>query len=256
MRTSLLGRSATALASVLLVLTLGACGADTTAEESTGASSEGGDAPTEAVSDGGADADDTAGDTDEEGTADESTGGQPGTTAAGECEIKEGSSSLPQGPPEVDEWSMVRGVSVPTSAEYGPYVRDGDLWTCYEHSADGALFAALYVFAASGRVEGFFAEWFPEGETRDHLVENEEDEIDPELGETEFTLIAYRFQTYSEDSAIIDLVAESTQPEGTANVSLRIALMWDGDRWVLDEENFGEAAHAVTSLDGYTPLRG
>lgn len=164
-------RSTTAVASALLVLALGACGSadpsagsaepDTKQQEEQGASDDGdgtGAAADDAdaagseddASEGAADDDGEAG---EDAGVEDSSGEQaPGRTADGECVVGEGSSQVPTGPPEVDEWEMLAGTAAPISAQYGPYAQDGELWTCYEHSADGALFAAAYYFSASERV--------------------------------------------------------------------------------------------------------
>lgn len=274
MRSSVIGRSTTAVASALLILALGACGSadpssgtgesGSRAQEEQGASDDGGStaaAPGDAEPEGSEDdatdvaADDRGADG-EDAAAKGATGDQtPGRTAGGECVVPEGSSQIPTGPPEVDEWAMVAGTAAPVSAQYGPYAQDGDLWTCYEHSADGALFAAAYYFAASGQVEGVHEEWLPEGDLRDEAIASESEHVQ-ELDDVSMTLVGYRFQTYTADAATMDIVSETTVPEGTANVGIRVALMWDGDRWVADLENFGEEAYTVESLDGYSPWRG
>lgn len=260
MRSSITGRVSTALTAAFLVLSLGACGAaDSSAEEErTSAEAQSEQTSEDGASDAGGDenASDSSG-TDGDDTSEEPPATQAsGTTAEGECVVDEGSSQTPSGPPEVDEWVMVAGTAAPVSAKYGPYVQDGELWTCYEHSADGALFASAYFFSASGRVEGVYEEWLPEGDLRDEAVASEHEEVQSGGGDVTMTLIGYRFQTYSSDSAIVDLVAETTVPEGTANVSLRVALKWDGDHWVADFENFGDEGHTVDSLDGYSLWRG
>lgn len=268
MRSSVIGRSTTAVASALLVLALGACGSTDSSDgegagdsqsQEDGSSDDGGGTDTAAEGDaepGASEGTDDDGAADEGGAAEDAAGDQtPGRTAEGECIVPEGSSEIPSGPPEVDEWTMVAGTAAPVSAQYGPYAQDGDLWTCYEHSADGALFAAAYYFTASGQVEGVSEEWLPEDDLRDEAMASEEESV-RESDDVSATLVGYRFQTYTEDAASIDLVSEMTVTEGTANVGIRVALMWDGDRWVADLENFGEEAYKVESLDGYSLWRG
>lgn len=250
MRSSVIDRSTIAVASAFLVLS--ACGPTSPPAGEDDADSQ---TQEQGVPDNGSGAGEN-GQSGEDDAAENSSGEQPpGRTADGECIVGEGSSEIPSGPPEVDEWTMVAGTAAPVSERYGPYAQDGDLWTCYEHSANGALFASAYFLSASGRVEGVSAEWLPEGDFRDEAIASEEEGLQ-DSEELTVTLIGYRFQTYTEESAIIDLVVEGALPEGTANVSIRVALKWDRDRWVADPENFGEQGHAVESLDGYSPWRG
>lgn len=260
MRSSVTGRASTALASAFLVLSLGACGAaDSSAEEESASGEEQSEQTSDdGASDGGGDVNATAasGTEGDDASAEPSATQASGTTADGECVVNKGSSEFLAGSPEVDEWTMVAGTATPVSAQYGPYVQDGELWTCYERSAAGALFAAAYYASAAGRVEGVYGEWFPEGELRDEVVANEDEYMENDDGSVTMTHIAYRFQTYSADSAMIDLVMETTVPEGTAISGLRVALLWDGDRWVVDLENFGDEAYTVESLDGYSSWRG
>ena len=259
MRSSVTGRTTGALASVLLILALGACGTSepSTGEEASSGEQQGQNTESEPSESGDRDTEAAEGGAGDDEAEEDASGTQDSrTTADGECKVEEGSSQIPTGVPEVDEWVMVAGTAAPVSAKYGPYVQDGELWTCYEHSADGALFASAYFFSASGRVEGVYEEWLPEGDLRDEAVASEHEEVQGGGGDVTMTLIGYRFQTYSSDSAIVDLVAETTVPEGTANVGIRVALKWDGDRWVGDMENFGEEAYTVESLDGYSHWRG
>ncbi|PZP14106.1 MAG: hypothetical protein DI611_13270 [Brachybacterium faecium] len=262
MRSSVIARSTIAVASAFLVLS--ACGPTSPPAGEDDADSQ---TQEQGVPDNGSGAGENRessersetsenGQSGEDDAAEDSSGEQsPGRTADGECIVGEGSSEIPSGPPEVDEWAMVAGTAAPVSERYGPYAQDGDLWTCYEHSANGALFASAYFLSASGRVEGVSGEWLPEGDFRDEAIASEEEGLQ-DSEELTVTLIGYRFQTYTEESAIIDLVVEGALPEGTANISMRVALKWDRDRWAADPENFGEQGHAVESLDGYSPWRG
>lgn len=196
-------------------------------------------------------------DGDSQGAADE----QPDSVEAdpsaepGSCAVKQGSSQIPAQTPSVDEWTMVQGTAVPVSTTAGPYVQQGDLWTCYEHSAEGALFAITYAFAASGNVEGFLGEWIAEPDLRE--LAGDDANIDGEAEDMEgtVTILGYRYQAYSEELAIIDVAAEYVLPEGAGIVSMRMALRWEDDRWVMDFENFGADANVIESLDGYSLWR-
>lgn len=181
-------------------------------------------------------------------------GGQPAATespsAPGKCTVKEGDEALPSEAPAVDSWEDVSGVGIPTSDTYGPYVQDGELWTCYEHSPTGALFAATYVFAAMGQVSGFADAWVPEGDFRELVAEQEQ--ASPAATDGTLTPAAYRFVSYTDDKAIVDVVTEFSNSDGSANLSMRFALQWSGDRWMVDAEDSSKEFTPLDSLDGYT----
>jgi len=170
--------------------------------------------------------------------------------------VKEGGSEIPTTAPKVDEWVMLADTAVPTSETYGPFVQEGDLWTCYEHSAEGALFASAYYLRAGGTIEGVAEEWIPDGEIQDAAAKTEGESGGGIDEGDSLTIVAYRFQTYTENLAIIDAVVEYGTSDGAALVSLRTAFTWEGDRWLVDFDNFGQQAVAVDSLDGYTSWRG
>lgn len=259
MRSSVTGRTTGALASVLLILALGACGTSepSTGEEASSGEQQGQNTESEPSESGDRDTEAAEGGAGDDEAEEDASGTQDSrTTADGECKVEEGSSQIPTGVPEVDEWTMAGGAAAPVSVKYGPYVQDGELWTCYEHSADGALFAAAYYASAAGEVDGVYEEWLPEGELRDEIIASEEEDAQERDDSITLTHVGYRFQTYSEDSAIIDLVWEVSAPEGTAYSSLRTAFLWQDDHWVADFENFGTEARSVDSLDGYSLWRG
>ncbi|GAB4097243.1 hypothetical protein GCM10028787_27180 [Brachybacterium horti] len=246
MRSSLLSRSATAAAAALLLIGLAGCGSG-----SASSSGETAEAATSASDGGTSDA-----------GASEATNTEAADSAAGsadvepgECEVKEGSSTIPSSTPQVDGWTMVAGVSVPTSTAVGPFVQEDDLWSCYEHSAEGALFAMAYEFAATGNVDGFADVWIPEGEFHDGVVGEEQKSQGSTLAEMDATLVGYRYQSYSEDSASADIATEVVVDGQSAIVYIKVALQWRDGRWMVDPENVGDQAIAIESLDGFVPWR-
>lgn len=194
-------------------------------------------APTGEASDGGADASPTPSD------------GQ-GATVAGECDVKEGDDSLPTEAPAVDTWAQAGLAAVPTSETYGPYEQEGELWNCYEHSPTGALLATNYVWAAMGNVSGFADSWIEPGEFHDAVIEQEQSTESPEVSGT-MTLAGYRYVSYTAEEAVIDLAVEYSNAEGTAHLSMRLALKWEGGRWMVDPEALGSDYTPLESLDGY-----
>lgn len=232
MRTTYLKRTTIAAATIALVLGAAGCTGDEEAEPTLEP------APTGGVSDSG-------GAEPPEGQQ----GDEPVEAAPGECAAPEGTAELPKEAPSVDSWEAVGQTTAPQSSTYGPLEQEGELWTCYERSATGALFAVAYVFAAMGQVEGFADAWVPAGEFHDLVAEQEAADA-PAMSGT-LTPAAFRYVAYSGDSAVIDLVTEYANAEGNAYLSMRFAVSWDGDSWVVDAERSSKEPTPIENLDGY-----
>lgn len=172
-----------------------------------------------------------------------------GDQVAGECTVQEGDDSLPNEAPAVDGWETIGLTTAPASSDYGPFDRDEDLWRCYEHSATGALFAATYAFAAMGQVDGFADSWVPEGDFHDQVTEQEQTE-DPATDGT-LTPAAYRYVSYTPEKAVVDIVSEFANSDGSAYLSMRVALTWSDGQWMVSAEDSSKDFTPLDSLDGY-----
>lgn len=228
MRTSIRTKALAGLATAVLTLGLAACTGND--EPPTPPTVE--PAPVEEGSDNGGD---------EQPTED--------TSAAGACTLPEGDQALPPEAPEVDEWTNIRGMGIPISEEYGPQHREGDLYSCYAHSPTGALFASVYVYAASGYVEGFADTWIKDGE----IPGAEESEGQDQEVEAISTLQGYRFVAADNEQVTLDLALEIAVPDGTSLQSFRVVLKWEEDRWYLDPQMVPLKFSTLSSMDGYTP---
>lgn len=171
--------------------------------------------------------------------------------AAGDgCTLPPGEQSLPNQAPDVDAWLKVQGIGVPTSDTYGPQKQDGELFTCYAQSPTGALFASVYVFAASGYVEGFSDHWVEEGT----IPGAEESEGDAAPLPGVITLRGYRFVAASQEQTTVDLAFELATDSGTNVEATRVILDWNEDHWVVSPEILETENIAVPEgMDGYTP---
>ena len=190
-------------------------------------------------------------------------GGEPQQTpsedaTAGECQVRSGDEALPNEAPEVDAWEDISGTPVPTSETYGPHVRAGTddaLWSCYQHSATGALFATFYVYAAMGNVEGVVDAWVADSDVKQQLLTAAETS-DGETQAGSVTPTAYRFVSYSPEKAVVDAVMEYGDESGTGYVSMRFPLVWEDDGWKIDGEQYIENRPTpLESLDGYVRWR-
>ncbi|MEE1652167.1 hypothetical protein V1260_15400 [Brachybacterium sp. J144] len=230
MRSTHLKGALTGVAAILLVVATTACTGG--GEEAPTPTLE--PAPTGEVSDGGGEAP----------SSDPSSGEE---IVAGECKVQEGNEELPTEAPAVDAWEDVAGSGIPTSEEYGPYTREGELWTCYEHSPAGAAFAAPYVVLASSADGDFARAWLTE-EAWD-LAEGETESE----GESTATIrvVGFRYDSYTETRAVQDVALEVSVDGQTQHVSMRVVLEWVDDRWRVSAETYTADPVALESLDGF-----
>ncbi|MGQ4533020.1 hypothetical protein ACUIAC_07035 [Dermabacteraceae bacterium P13138] len=136
---------------------------------------------------------------------------------------------IPKTAPKVDQWVGIRGVGVPVSSTYGPAKREGDLFTCYQHSPTGALFAAAYASVATP-VKGFREAW----SIPDSFVWNELKKLEGTKAPTRLDgvrIIGYKFNYYTPEEASISLINETQTSNGSGAASILITLKWHNGRW-------------------------
>ncbi|MCT1653790.1 hypothetical protein [Brachybacterium muris] len=237
-------RSRSALVAAGIALTLGIAGC-------TGADEETQPADPEATTTAGADpapageepADDATGEPSEEPT-------DPWVTSPPEETPSQDPEALLDEAPAIDGWEDVVGLEVPVATEHGPQQQDGALWTGYEHSAEGAVLAAHYVFGAQGNVPGYAEQWIPEGEKRDDVLAHEQEDPVPVPG---MVIAGFRNVTYTDDQAVVDIATHMPETEERPELSYtRIKLIWDGEKWQLDPTpQAGSPNQQIGNLDGF-----
>lgn len=174
----------------------------------------------------------------------------PWVTSAPEETPEQDPAALLDEAPTIDGWEDVVGLEVPVSTEHGPQQQDGALWTGYEHSAEGAVLAAHYVFAAQGNVPGYAEQWIPEGEKRDDVLAHEQEDPVPVPG---MVIAGFRNVTYTDDQAVVDIATYMPETEERPELSYtRIKLIWDGEKWQLDPTpQAGSPNQQIGNLDGF-----
>ena len=174
----------------------------------------------------------------------------PWVTSAPEETPEQDPAALLDEAPTIDGREDVVGLEVPVSTEHGPQQQDGALWTGYEHSAEGAVLAAHYVFAAQGNVAGYAEQWIPEGEKRDDVLAHEQEDPVPVPG---MVIAGFRNVTYTDDQAVVDIATYMPETEERPELSYtRIKLIWDGEKWQLDPTpQAGSPNQQIGNLDGF-----
>jgi len=171
-------------------------------------------------------------------------------------------------------WQVFHGVRLPLSASAGPRELRGDLASGFTRDQDGALLAALHIAVRAN------AQWGPpvfEPTIEQQVVGPDKQALltatrrlyeqsrieaglpsDAPLGEAFVVYEAYRWESFTPQSATVDVVSAGPNAMGgTVRASTRIQVRWhDGDWRVVAPlgGDWGNTAAQVKSLDGYTKL--
>jgi hypothetical protein len=185
----------------------------------------------------------------------------PGPSAEDEsvCGLEgfETESSLTEAPD--NEWELVGTVAAPTDPEVGPgVVRDDRLRTCFAHTAEGALYAAVNYFGAASdaRTIPLILDLIADGPGKDAAAAAGSPSFDP--SSTRVQIAGFKVNSYNSSEAVID-VALTVTTSGSQLVSMPIALVWQDGDWKLelaDDGDFPFAAAPLQSLGGYIPWAG
>ncbi|MEV4902896.1 hypothetical protein AB0K08_16345 [Citricoccus sp. NPDC055426] len=153
---------------------------------------------------------------------------QAGTT----CETNNADQSVPTEAPETTWKTHPFQVLVPTSETYGPSTQDGNLWSCFERSPTGAVFAGPNLLSAISMGEDDAA---VPGPGRDDMLEtNAGASADFERPVFE----GFRVLATDENAATIDYWVTA----GGQNISMGLDLVWDEEAadWRLNLETPGD----------------
>lgn len=187
-----------------------------------------------------------------------STSADPGSADPSVCGLEgfEETSSLSAAPE--NEWELVGTVAAPTDASgAGPGTIDDGFRSCYAHTAEGSLFAAVnYVALASdSRNVPRLPELVEPGPGRDAALAAGGG---GGSSSTRVQVAGFKINSYSADEAVVD-IAWSVTSSGSALVSMPIVLHWvDGD-WKIVLDDNGQppfAASPLENLGGYIPWAG
>ncbi len=161
--------------------------------------------------------------------------------------------------PETD-WELVGTVAAPTDpTESGPgVVDDGGFRSCYAHTAEGALYAAVsYIALASdGRNLERLPELVEPGPGRDAAMARATEA--PAVSSTRLQVAGFKVNSYDAQEAVID-VAWSVTSEGGALVSFPTVLHWTDGDWKIALTDDGSSPFSSSSLENlgsYIPWAG
>jgi hypothetical protein len=158
------------------------------------------------------------------------------------------------------EWELVGTVAAPTDPEgAGPGAKDGNFRSCYAHTAEGALFAAVNWFAMSSDARNL--ERLPDlvepGKGRDAAIAAAATAT-AAPSETRLQVAGFKINSYDGREAVVDVAWTVTSGTGEV-VSLPTVLHWvDGDWKIVltDSGEFPYGPSQLSNLGGYQPWSG
>lgn len=180
-----------------------------------------------------------------------------GSVASGDdksvCGLKgfETKSSLTAAPD--NKWELVGTVAAPTDPKVGPGVVDKDgVRTCFAHTAEGALFAAVnYVALGSdARTQPHLLDLIEPGPGRAAL---EAAGTDTSQSNSRVQVAGFKVNSYSAHEAVLDIVYTVTSSSNQL-VSFPMVMHWVAGDWKVSVTDKGQppfAAAPLQSLGGY-----
>jgi hypothetical protein len=170
----------------------------------------------------------------------------------------EETSSLTQAPTVT--WSLIGTMAAPVDPQGsgpGAQENDGQFRTCFAHTAQGALFAAINFAAAGSNPSNHprMYELLADGKAKD-MVQAAGSGTD-QTSSDRVQVAAFKVNAYAPDTATIDLVLKVTSA-GDALVSQPLVLNWEHGDWkvLLTENGTQYQPSPLTSLGGYIPFAG
>ena len=152
------------------------------------------------------------------------------------------------------KWELVGTVAAPTAPKVGPGKVDSDGFrTCFAHTGEGALFAAINYIAVSSDARNTprLYELLADGPVHDQL------QATPSPGEassSRLQVAGFKVNAYSASEATVDVAWQVTS-SGSQLVSFPTVLRWEHGDWkvVIDKNGPPFAPSPLQSLGGYTP---
>jgi hypothetical protein len=187
-----------------------------------------------------------------------SSSADPSATDPSACGLEgfEETSSLTTAPN--NKWELVGTVATPVdpNGAGAGVVESNGFRSCYAHTAEGALFAAVGYVAVSSDARNAprLYELLASGSVRDQL------QATPSPGDpssTRLQVAGFKVNSYSADEATID-VAWAVTSQGGSLVSLPTVLKWEDGDWkvVIGANGPPFAPSPLQNLGGYIPWAG
>lgn len=174
------------------------------------------------------------------------------------CGLKDGNDhdTLSEAPEAT--WKYMGETAYPTSSDYGPAESTDGYERCFQHSPEGAVFAAAYITTASltysqehdEKGAEAWADYLMVGPGRDAVLNGESNDDDTS---GRLMIQGFRVLDYSNDTAKIDLAARVTIDGESATASFVYDLVWEnGDwKWEVPDTDDQFQSSIIPDLAGY-----
>lgn len=186
-------------------------------------------------------------------TADESAAAGDASVCGLSGEVLSGSISTAP----AAKWEYQGTVAYPTSSEAGPTDTKNGVRTCFQHSPEGALFAAANA-VVQGTDSATVQEWldyFVTGPARGQTLSAGSGS--PTGSGTRMEIAGFRVLNYDGKSALIDIAVRGSTSGKVVNLSMVYPLVWEKGDWKLNVTDARTPIDVATipDLSGYIPWR-
>jgi len=180
--------------------------------------------------------------------------------AAGECSQPAGSQTVPVAPPAGAQWELVGFLAAPSAPDTaGPGQVDAatGLRSCFAHTPEGALYAAVNFLGATTAAQQLPAavDRLTTGPGRQALLDQLAADPQHVTGSrSRYQLAGFAFTSYRPQAASVALAIRGSSTAGLASVPLD--LLWSGTDWQVALPADGDLtarASQLPSLTGYVP---
>ncbi|WP_102510746.1 hypothetical protein [Sanguibacter massiliensis] len=153
------------------------------------------------------------------------------------------------------DWKFHGAIAYPTSTTHGPGKKDpAGFHYCFQHSPEGALFAATYAATVAGdpTVVPAWVQYFAApGRHRDELIQ--EAGAPEQTADIRFRVVGFRQLSYDGEAASIDVAMVASIQGQNVTMSAVYPLVWaDGDWKLNTDTSTPGSVVSIPDLTGYT----
>ncbi len=154
-------------------------------------------------------------------------------------------------------WEYDGTVAYPTSKAYGPAKTTDSVRSCFQHSPEGAVFAAAnaVVQGTNQSTVGKWLEYFlADGPNREAVLNNPGESTTDSTG-VRANIAGFRLQAYDGTNARVDMAVTVTRDGNVTTLSMVYPMVWQAGDWKLVVEDAAEPLDVAEIPDtaGYIP---
>ncbi|WP_146750806.1 hypothetical protein [Actinomyces sp. Z5] len=166
--------------------------------------------------------------------------------------------------PDVDYWDYQGTTAYPVSEQYGPgATADTGYRYCFQHSPEGAVFAAANAVAHGDASDSDIVSWMTyflaEGHSREELLSQDVDDNSGGTGSTQGTrtqVSGFKLLSYDGQNAKVDVAVTGSVNGQVVYLSMVYELVWEDGDWklVVDDPVAPINVATIPSVAGYIAM--